>query len=121
MNHSKIRTGVELTDAELATVTGGQSAPGSTPTVTVLPYLLANTPQITIVERFVLPLPPSCNCTSLFGSLLGGGFGQVISEAVISSLEPLITAGTINIMLALQASEVAAFVADMAEVGILLL
>jgi hypothetical protein len=89
--------------------------------VTVLPYLAANIPNVTLAERIVLPLPPAYNCTSLFGALLGGGFGQVISEVVISSLEPLITAGTINILLVLQAAEIATLVTDLAEAGITLL
>jgi len=83
--------------------------------------LAANIPNVTLAERIVLPLPPAYNCTSLFGALLGGGFGQVISEVVISSLEPLITAGTINILLVLQAAEIATLVTDLAEAGITLL
>jgi hypothetical protein len=71
---------VALTDAELATVSGGAG-----PNVAVLPYLFENTQQIHITYGPLYPpAPPACNCTSLFGSLLGGGFKQVIIEAVVT-------------------------------------
>jgi len=69
-----------LTDAELATVSGGGG-----PNVAVLPYLLENNKQVHIYIGPLYPAPPpACNCTSLFGSLLGGGFKQVIIEAVVT-------------------------------------
>ena len=80
-----VKTGIEMSQEELASVTGGQNQP----TWVILPYLYQNNaPPPGQVSIQVVPIPPppaSCNCTSLFGSLLGGGFGQVISEAVAAA------------------------------------